>query len=151
MTLPRSRHACPANPNSELRPRRRSRFFNRYSRGRMRRAPCVRARSARADLDDVRDAVPFAIKLADLLLIHFERERDLMVVLSRFRLHHGEIERAAGSRVQNTHQRSLRVAIANVESLHRLAPWVCLAGVSPAVRQVTCPPSCELLCRFVFQ
>ena len=66
--------------------------------------------------------VPFAIKLADLLLIHFEPKRDQMVVIGRFRMHDRQIERAARSRVQNAHQCSLRIAIANMKGLHILAP-----------------------------
>ena len=47
----------------------------------MRARPRSRRRSARTNLDDVRDPVPFAIKLADLLLIYLEPKRDLMIVL----------------------------------------------------------------------
>jgi hypothetical protein len=53
-----------------------------------------------------------------LLLIDIESQRDLVIVLGRFGLYYRQIERTAGSRIQDAHQRSLRVAIANVESLH---------------------------------
>jgi len=72
-------------------------------------------------MNDVRYPVPFAEKLADLLLIHFERERDLVIVFGWFSLDHRHVQSAARSRVQNAHQRSLRVAIANVK-LHVYAP-----------------------------
>src|SRR5579863_10255698 len=87
---------------------------------------------AGADLDDIRNAVPLAEELADLLLIHFKRQRHLMIVLRRFRLHDRQIERPPRSRIQNAHQRPLCIAIANVKSLHEspVAP-----ASSPAVRR----------------
>jgi|CZKD01.1.fsa_nt_gi hypothetical protein len=153
MTLPRSRHACPAT-NSNLRPSCGARLFDRHACGRMWTRPCTRRCSPRTDLDNIRDTVPFAIQLANLLLIHLERQRDLMIVLGWFGLYNRQIERPARSRVQNAHQRSLRIAIPNVKSLHKLAPCSaisCSAGVSPAVRRPSWPPLLVLLRRFFFQ
>lgn len=88
----------------------------------MRSRPRCRVRGPRTHLDDIRDRIPFAVKLANLLLIHFERQRDLVIVLGRFDLHQRQIESPARSRIQNAHQRPLRIAIANVKSLHVLTP-----------------------------
>jgi hypothetical protein len=43
-----------------------------------------------------------------------------MIVLCRFGLHRRQIESTARSCIQNAHQRSLRIAIANHKSLHVL-------------------------------
>jgi hypothetical protein len=101
-----------------LRPGRRARFFHRHARRRMWRGPSRVGRRTGTHLDDIRDAVPLAEKLPDLLLIDFERQRDLMIVFSRFGVYHGQIERPPRSRIQNAHQRSLRIAIANMKTLH---------------------------------
>ena len=44
-------------------------------------------RRAGPDVHDSAIAVPFAVELADLLLIHLERERDLMIVLGCLGVH----------------------------------------------------------------
>src|SRR5271169_358188 len=130
MTLPRSRHACPANPIANLSPRRCVRLVDCHARGRVRRGPRGGLRRTGTHFDDIRDPVPLAVELADLLLVHIERQRDLVIVLSRLGLHIREIERTARSRIQNAHQRPLCVAIANVKSLH-----VCSVG--PAFRRLS--------------
>src|ERR1700686_845347 len=108
----------------------------------MRRRPRGRMRRAGTDLDDIRDAVPLTVKLAHLLLIHIERERDLVIVLGGFGLHHRQIKRAARSRIQNAHQRSLRVAIAYVKSLH-------VSSIAPASHRLSggqLAPRCAYYC-----
>src|SRR5579859_7404985 len=110
MTVPRTRHACPA-VKPKLGASRGARIFERNPDGRMMRSPCLGVRRARTYVNDIRNRIPFAIKLARLLLIGVERERDLMITLSGLRLHRGKIQPTPRSRVQNAHQRALRVAI----------------------------------------
>ena len=78
-------------------------------------SPRLRVRRARTDMNDVRDRIPFAIKLADLFLIYIKRERDLMIALRGFGVHRGYIEPALRSGIQNAHQRALCIAVANVK------------------------------------
>ena len=115
-----------------------ARLFDRHARWRMRPGPRRRVPRAGTDLDDIRDPVPLAIKLADLLLIHLERQRDLMIVLGRFSVHDRKIERAARSRVQDAHQRSLRIAIANMKGLHSLSPY-CVGSSSNNISERAAP------------
>jgi hypothetical protein len=105
----------PSYTNLNLRASCGARFFDRNARGRMMSSPRLRVRRARADMNDVRDRIPFAIKLADLFLIYIKRERDLMISLSRFGVHRGYIEPALRSGIQNAHQRALCIAVANVK------------------------------------
>ena len=72
-----------------------ARIFERHARWRMWPGPCICIRGAVAHLNDVGNAVPLTIKLADLLLIHVERQSDLMIMLCRFGLHYRQIERTA--------------------------------------------------------
>lgn len=81
-------------------------------------------------MNDVRNRIPLAIKLADLFLVDIKRECDLMIVLGRFGVHRRYVKPALGSRVQDAHQGALCVAIANVK-LHMCVPL--------------------LLCRFFFE
>src|SRR5437764_5624829 len=89
-----ARHACPANPISNLRSGRGASVFNRYPCRRMGRSPLRSVRRAGADLDDVRDPIPFPTELAYLLLIYIQRQRDLVIVLRRFGVHHWQIQRS---------------------------------------------------------
>jgi len=74
------------------------------------------------DIDDVRYRIPFAKELAYLLLIHLERKRDLVTVFDWPGHDRRNVESTARSPVQDAHQGALRIAIANLESLHVLAP-----------------------------
>ena len=47
-------------------------------------------------------------------------QRDPMIALRRLRLHRRQIQSTPRSRIQNAHQRPLRIAITNVKSLHGL-------------------------------
>jgi hypothetical protein len=87
---------------------------------RMRRCPREPMGCTQAHLDHVRDGIPFAIQLADLLGIHLERQRNLMIVFSRRGFDRVQNQTAARSCVQNPHQRALRIAIAKVKGLHRI-------------------------------
>src|ERR1700727_1141344 len=73
-------------------------------------------------VNHVRNRIPFAAKLADLLRIHIQGKRHLVSVFGALRLHRRQIEPTARRRVQNAHQRPLRIAIANLKSLHELSP-----------------------------
>jgi hypothetical protein len=73
---------------------------------------------ARANVRHVRNRVPFAVQLANLLRIHVEHYRNVVIMLGRFGLYRKQIQPAAGSRIHNAHQSPLRVAIADVKSLH---------------------------------
>src|SRR5450432_3709760 len=80
-----NRHACPTMPNLNLRASCRACFFLSNSRGRMRRRPLCRA--PRTDMNHIRNGIPLAVELADLLLIYVERQRDLMIALARLGVH----------------------------------------------------------------
>src|SRR5437660_8736230 len=91
----------------------------------MRPRPCrprvVLAEShTRAHIHHVRNRIPLSVKLPHLLGIHVEHQRDPMIALRRLRLHRRQIQPTPRSRIQNAHQRPLRVAITNVKSLHGL-------------------------------
>jgi len=121
-----------AQSKSELCPCCRARFFNRDACRRVRRGPRIGVRRAGPDMNHVSDGIPFAIKLPDLLRIHIEHERHLVIVLGRFCLHPRQIERAPRSCVQDAHQCSLRVAIADVKALHMFFPPVTASVLLPA-------------------
>ena len=69
-------------------------------------------------MDDVGNRIPFTTKLADLLLIYIQCQRNLVIALARLSVHGWDIQPTARSCVQNTHQRPLRIAIAKLKSLH---------------------------------
>jgi len=121
--------------SSNLCPRRRARFFLCHTCRRMSRGPGCRVRRPGADLDHIGNRIPFAVELADLLLIYVKVERDLMIVLAGLCMHLRKVQRAARSRIQNAHQSSLRIAIANVKTVHACLPVTLF----------------ELLRRFLFQ
>src|SRR5277367_2415226 len=66
--------------------------------------------------------MPIAAELANLLGIHFEQQRRGVLVPSGNGLHVRHIQCAPGSGVQDAHQRALRIAIANVKSVHFVLP-----------------------------
>src|SRR5579864_8214233 len=106
----------------------------------MRCAPRLAVRCARTHAHNVGNRIPFAIQLADLLRIYFERKGDLMVVLRRFGMHGRNVEPAARSRVQDAHQRSLRIAIANLKSLHSHLPSTqCVGSSSSSISDKAAP------------
>src|SRR4051794_40061682 len=119
--IARIRHACPT-ANSGSGASGRTRIFDAHTRGRMMRTPGRFVRSTRAHMNHVGDGVPLTIELADLLLVYLQRQNDLVVTLRSLRVHDGYIECAPGSRIQDTHQRPLGIAIANVEGLHLCSP-----------------------------
>src|SRR5712691_10076160 len=91
----------------------------------MRSRPCrprlVLAQShSRAYVHYVRNRIPLAVKLPHLLGIHLEHKNDAMIALRRLSLYRRHIQSAPRRRVQNAHQRALRIAITNVKSLHGL-------------------------------
>src|SRR2546421_679954 len=75
---------------------------------------------SRTHIRNVRNRIPLAIKLPHLLGTYVEHECDPMIALRRLRLHRWQIQPAPRSRIQNAHQRPLRIAITNVKSLHGL-------------------------------
>src|SRR5580704_13495939 len=79
-------------------------------------------RDSGVDVDHVDHGIPVARELADLLRIHFEHERDFVVVPVGFGLHVRNVERTAGCSVEDAHQRALRVAVADREGMHGVAP-----------------------------
>src|SRR5438270_9184579 len=87
----------------------------------MMRSPRRRMGRARADTYHVGNPIPFAIELANLLLIDLERKHHLMIQFCCLGMYRGQIESPPRNRVQDAHQCALRVAIANVE-LHVCAP-----------------------------
>ena len=91
-------------------------------------------------MDHVRNRIPFAAELADLLRIYIQGKRHLVTVFGAFRLHRRQIEPTARRRVQNAHQRPLRIAIANLEGLHVLIP-----GVPPAVTRYCAGSSSSII------
>jgi hypothetical protein len=72
-------------------------------------------------MNHVGDRVPLAIQLADLLLIDFEQEGDLVIMLGCFSPYSWQIERAARSRIQDAHQSALSIAVPNMK-LHVCSP-----------------------------
>lgn len=100
----------------------RARLSDRYTRRRMMACPRVAMRGPRPDMNYIGDRIPFAVKLADLLGIHIENNRDLMISLTPLCMHHWQIETAARSGIQDAHQCSLRIAVADVKALHVIVP-----------------------------
>src|SRR5579872_918145 len=96
----------------------RARLSDRYTCRRMMSCPRVAMRSARTDMNHIGDRIPFAIQLADLLGIHIENNCDLMVSFALFCLYERQIETAARRGVQDAHQCSLCIPVADVKALH---------------------------------
>src|SRR5215469_6291963 len=114
MTLPRDRHACPIK-NSELSAGCGARFFDGYSRWRVRRSPGDRLSRARSNMNHVGDRVPLTEKLANLFLIDLEHQGRLVVVFGGLGVDVMQVQPAARSSVQDAHQSALRVAVADGE------------------------------------
>src|SRR5258708_26726793 len=66
-------------------------------------------------LDYIHDRMPLAVKLPSLLVINLQQQRDRMILPRILGVHRGATEPTARNRVQDAHQRALRVAIANVK------------------------------------
>src|SRR5581483_2172498 len=119
-----------------LRARCRPLGLNPYSRRRM---PYPRAlRHARPDEHDVGDRIPFAVQLANLLRIHIQDQRYLMITLALLRLHIGQVKTAARCGIQDAHQGSLCIAIADMKALHDLSPY-CVGSSSSNISDSAAP------------
>src|SRR5213594_723046 len=97
----------------------------------------VLGRRAGANAHNIHDRMPITEKLSDLLGIEFKQQRNFVIVSVRLGLDIGHIDRTARNRVQYAHQRALRIAIVDMESVHFVLRS---AGVSPAVRRAPRPP-----------
>lgn len=119
----------------------RARLSDRYTRRRMA-CPRVVMRSPRPDMNYVGDRIPFPVELADLLGIHIENNRDLMISFARFCLHDWQIETAARSRIQDAHQCSLCIPVTDVKALHWNHPplTVSVLVLLPATSQTALRP-----------
>src|SRR5437763_972371 len=88
----------------------------------MMRSPRRRMGRARADTYHVGNPIPFAIELANLLLIDLERKHHLMIQFCCLGMYRGQIESPPRNRVQDAHQCALRVAKSvNLVSLRNYA------------------------------
>src|ERR1035438_8808565 len=86
----------------------------------MRMIPKLFDRRARTHVDHIHNRAPVAAKLAQLLRIDIDQQGYLVGVLHGLGLHERQLDSAADNCVQNPHQGSLSITIANVENMH----WV---------------------------
>src|SRR5580693_1311972 len=73
---------------------------------------------SRPHLDDIDDRVPLTIKLANLLGVDFQQHGDRVILPGALSVHRSKVEPPARNRVEDAHQRALRVAIADMKDLH---------------------------------
>src|SRR5437899_11776069 len=76
------------------------------------------------DMNHIRNRIPLAIELANLLLVDVKHQCDLVIALGGLSVYGMQIERAARGPVQDPHQCSLCVPVADVESVHAVHPQV---------------------------
>src|SRR5271155_5949682 len=67
--------------------------------------------------DDIDDGIPLAVKLADLLGVDLQQHGDRVILPRALSVHCGKVDPPARNRVEDAHQRALRVAIADVKDL----------------------------------
>jgi len=79
-------------------------------------------RRAGVNAHNINDRMPVTEELSDLLGIELKQQRNLVVVPVRLSLDIGHIDRTARNRVQYAHQRALRIAIVDMESVHFCSP-----------------------------
>jgi hypothetical protein len=71
------------------------------------------------NVDHIRDGVPFSVELACLLLRDLQNQCNAVILVGAPRLNRPQLDPAPHGRIQNAHQRSLRIAISNLKGLHR--------------------------------
>src|SRR5579871_255611 len=102
--------------------------------------PCIRVNRSGPDMNHVSNSVPLAIELAHLLGIHIEDQRHLMLAFALLCLHKGHVETAARSGIQDAHQCSLCIAIADVKALHVVvSPNYCVGSSSSNISDKAAP------------
>lgn len=93
----------------------------------------VLGRRTGANAHNINDRMPVTEELSNLLGIQFKQQRNFVVVSVRLSLDIRHIDRAARNRVQYAHQRALRVAIVDMESVHVVLRSAGLAGCPAGV------------------
>jgi hypothetical protein len=91
-------------------------------------------RRSRAYADHIHYGVPVAAKLPNLLGINIQKQRDFMLVLRGLSLDVRHIDAATRSRIENPHQRALRIAIVDVKDVHVSFPFPARTNPRPILR-----------------